>query len=39
MYSVLLNGAYGIHVHGSPDLIPRSNDPLLLLNEVWYPVL
>jgi hypothetical protein len=33
MYSDLLNGAYDIHVHGSPDLILRSNDPLLLLNE------
>lgn len=32
-YSDLLNGAYDIHVHSSPDLIPRSNDPLILLKE------
>lgn len=32
-YSDLLNGAYDLHVHSTPDLIPRSNDPVNLLTE------
>lgn len=32
MYSDLLNGAYDIHVHSSPDVVPRSIDPIDLFN-------
>ena len=32
-YSSLLHEAYDIHVHSSPDVIPRSQDPLSLRKE------
>ena len=32
-YSSLLHGAYDIHVHSAPDVIPRSQDPLSLRKE------
>lgn len=33
VYSSLLAGAYDIHVHSSPDVIPRSQDPVSLFKE------
>ena len=32
-YSSLLQGAYDLHVHSAPDVIPRSQDPLGLRKE------
>lgn len=32
-YSPLLNGAYDIHVHSSPDVIPRRQNPVEIVHE------